>query len=620
MADNFFLPLLAVNGLQRGKGFARQIEAIPADVVVKGRPADGGLARGDAAAHAVDDPLQHAEVFAEAGPEELAVRILAEPIHVEDLRRGAEVAAHADPVAEVVAHVVAAEGQHRQRITAYLADRAGSGGSGLRAHGGAGVDARNPVKSLVDERQGGGAAAAEEKGADRHAFGRFPGRVDGRALARRGGEAAVGVRRRGRGAGGPCIAAPVEDRQVLPRGRGVGHALPPDAFGHALADGERDVGEDRVAAERGHGIGVGLDARAGRYAEEAGLGIDGAQLTRCIWLNPGDVIAHGPHLPAREAGRRDQHGEIGFAAGRRKGRGEIGLFALRVFDAQNEHVLGHPAFVTSDVGGDAQRKALLAQQRVATIARAVAPDLARLREVDDVLGLIAGPGDVALAGRERLAHRMHAGHHALDVLVDLGQYRRADPRHDAHVHHGIGGVRQLHADAAHGRTDRPHGERQDVHGAAAHGAAKQPFQLAAHGERVFPVIGGAGVLLAQRADKGAVLDARNIVWRRAGVEAAGPEFFVQSGEGAGVDELVSELPVLGVGAVDPMDAVGLRELRHLLHPADQVLVRGAGTGWIGGCGGSFWSGDAGCGHGKVGCPFWMRHARLGYAVRAGGER
>ena len=32
--------------------------------------------------------------------------------------------------------------------------------------------------------------------------------------------------------------------------------------------------------QRGHGVGIGLVAGAGRHAEETGLGIDGAQLAR----------------------------------------------------------------------------------------------------------------------------------------------------------------------------------------------------------------------------------------------------------------------------------------------------------------------------------------------------
>jgi hypothetical protein len=55
-------------------------------------------------------------------------------------------------------------------------------------------------------------------------------------------------------------------------------------------------------------------------------------------------------------------------------------------------VLGHPAFVARDVGGDAQGEALLAQQRVAAVAGAVGPDLARLGKWTMYFSLLQGQG------------------------------------------------------------------------------------------------------------------------------------------------------------------------------------------------------------------------------------
>ena len=78
-------------------------------------------------------------------------------------------------------------------------------------------------------------------------------------------------------------------------------------------------------------------------------------------------------------------------------------------------MLGHPAFVAGDVGGDAQSEAFLAEQGVAAVSGAVGPDLAGFGEVDDVFFVVAGPGDVLFPGRERHADRVHAGHDALDV-------------------------------------------------------------------------------------------------------------------------------------------------------------------------------------------------------------
>ena len=47
-------------------------------------------------------------------------------------------------------------------------------------------------------------------------------------------------------------------------------------------------------------------------------------------------------------------------------------FALRILDADDQHVLGEPAFAARLVAGDAQRVAFLAEQRVAAVARAEA--------------------------------------------------------------------------------------------------------------------------------------------------------------------------------------------------------------------------------------------------------
>src|SRR3546814_17032929 len=57
--------------------------------------------------------------------------------------------------------------------------------------------------------------------------------------------------------------------------------------------------------------------------------------------------------------------------------------ARRILDAEDEHVLGQPTLAARLVRGDAQRVALLAQQRVAAVARAVGLDAELVREVHD---------------------------------------------------------------------------------------------------------------------------------------------------------------------------------------------------------------------------------------------
>ena len=97
-----------------------------------------------------------------------------------------------------------------------------------------------------------------------------------------------------------------------------------------------------------------------------------------VGLDPGDVVPERGHFPTllRKFWRRDEHREVGLAAGAGKSRCDIGLLTLRVFDAEDEHVFGHPAVVSRHVGGDAEGEALLAEQRVAAVTRTVAPNLA----------------------------------------------------------------------------------------------------------------------------------------------------------------------------------------------------------------------------------------------------
>src|SRR5207247_2150510 len=111
---------------------------------------------------AVDDPLQHPHVLAEAGPEEVAVVALAKPVDVEDARAVGHPLAHAEPVDEVVADVVADEREHGHRVAADDADLSGGGGGGLRAYGCADVDAVRPVERLEHEGNDLAAPPAED--------------------------------------------------------------------------------------------------------------------------------------------------------------------------------------------------------------------------------------------------------------------------------------------------------------------------------------------------------------------------------------------------------------------------------------------------------------------------
>ena len=94
---------------------------------------------------------------------------------------------------------------------------------------------------------------------------------------------------------------------------------------------------------------------------------------------------------------------------------------------------------------DAQREALLAQQGVAAVARAVGNDLAGLGEVDDVLVLrVARPSDVASGRAKGQADRVQARHEL--AVTEYLEGAAAHARHDAHAHRDVGRVGDLDTD------------------------------------------------------------------------------------------------------------------------------------------------------------------------------
>src|SRR5260221_12725777 len=87
--------------------------------------------------------------------------------------------AHFEPMAEIVGHVVAAEGQHGHRIAANDADVSGGRGSSFAGRGGAYEDAVLPIKGFVHQRRDTPATAAKNKRGNGHAFRSFPPRRNG---------------------------------------------------------------------------------------------------------------------------------------------------------------------------------------------------------------------------------------------------------------------------------------------------------------------------------------------------------------------------------------------------------------------------------------------------------
>ena len=244
-------------------------------------------------------------------------------------------------------------------------------------------------------------------------------------------------------------------------------------------------------------------------------------------------------------------------------------------------MLGQPALVARHGRCDAQGEAFLAEQRVAAVAGAVGPDFPRLGKMHDVLVLrVARPGHVGLPGRQGGTDAVHAGHELALGAERFGD-RASHARHDAHVGDDIGAVGDFDADLGERRAQRPHRERNHVHGAPAHATGEQPQQRRPHARGRFPVVGRAGVFLPLRADKGAVFDAGDVGRIGAREKGVGALVRGEPDQRAGRDHRGAQPVEFLFGAVGPMHALGLGQVRHLRHPGDEPgvadVIRNRGT-------------------------------------------
>ena len=296
----------------------------------------------------------------------------------------------------------------------------------------------------------------------------------------------------------------------------------------------------------------------GQHAEEAGLGVDGPEPSVRTRPQPRDVVAERAHLVAARLERRDQHREVGLAAGRGEGRGHVVDLAVRQLELEDQHVLGHPALVARERRGDPQREALLAEQRVAAVAGADAPDRALFREVHDE----------AAVGRE-VAERVEPRDEVLGA-AELLECGLAHARHDPHARDHVRAVGDLDAHLAEGRAERAHHVGHHVERAALHRALEQREHALARLLGRHPVVRGPGVRARAAGDEREVLRARHVRGVAAVEMRAGRALGVKPVERAVRQHPFDEPLVLGGRAVAPDDAV---RAERPLHLADPVLDR-----------------------------------------------
>ena len=348
--------------------------------------------------------------------------------------------------------------------------------------------------------------------------------------------------------------------------RHAGQPFPP----RIALRGNRDIGEDRIVIEHRERIRIGLRTGARRDAEITRFRIDRPQAAIGTGRHPADIVADRPDFPAclAIALGRNQHRKIGLAAGRGERSCNVENLALRILDTDDQHVLGEPAFRPCLPRGDTQRVALLAEQRIAAVARTVRLDREFLGKMHDEAPV-----------RIELADRMQALHEGVCPLAESGalgafalEARKrsvAHARHDAHICDDVRTVGDLDTAARERRIDRAHAIGHDIQRAALH-ATGERIHLRMRVGRRKPVIVRAGIVLVLRADESQMLDPRHIGRMGAVQITVRMCARIEFDQIAAVEHQLDQRIVLRFTAVAPVDLVGLGEARGRFYPCIQA--------------------------------------------------
>ena len=233
-------------------------------------------------------------------------------------------------------------------------------------------------------------------------------------------------------------------------------------------------------------------------------------------------------------------------------------------------MLGEPAFVAAHHRRDAQREALLAEQRVAAVARAVRPDLARLGKVHDVL---------VLACCTASARRAAPGASGAPTECTQGTNGPSLPSTSYTARPMRVMMRMLTATYGLSESSTPICAIGLPIGPIENGTtyivrprmqpSNRPFERArASRAGATPVVRRAGVVLALAADERAVLDARDVGRIRAREVAARALRRIERDEACPPrPSRAHRRSYSAVAAVAPDDALGLGEARRSRGPS-----------------------------------------------------
>src|SRR4030095_4376585 len=144
LRNQLALHIRTVDFLHFGKSLSRVFKAGPFEIFIAGHPANRRLLRRHPSVHPVENPFEHTHVFAETGPEKVAVSVFSKPIHVKNCWRLPEALRHPKPISEIIAQMIAAERQHGHWIAPHLAGPSSSRSRPFTRHSRPEIDAISP--------------------------------------------------------------------------------------------------------------------------------------------------------------------------------------------------------------------------------------------------------------------------------------------------------------------------------------------------------------------------------------------------------------------------------------------------------------------------------------------
>ena len=176
------------------------------------------------------------------------------------------------------------------------------------------------------------------------------------------------------------------------------------------------------------------------------------------------------------------------------------------------------------------------------------------------------------------------------VAAEHVEHGASHARHHPHACRDIGAVGYLDADVGNWTPQRAHRKRHDIHRAPAHAAVEKLVERCAHGVGSDPVVGRPRVFLALAADKGAILDPRDVGRMRPRQIAVRPLGRIELAQRSGRHHRRAKAFVFLLGPVAPDHPFRARAQRNIADPTQQPrmshitgsLYRSSESGcWIG---------------------------------------